>query len=331
MRRINFFPEKKVLRYLGILLLFTTGCMLIVFLCCTPYVQKGYAVIVAQAAGFEENFKKGVLFIEPAFQDFLKHTEKGWTYIMEIRPETQDTFYRPVINPVPMDPANNPQIRFTWKAENIRNKLLPNCKNENDSAQVNAYIDYIDKYKMLAVYEMWLQDVPASIKMAQALHESNAGRSTLALTINAHFGIKCWSSKGEAARVKEDHVYRELACDCFNKKDDDEYDYFNAYCGDTRFAAVMKSYQDHSRFLHKYRYRKLFDAYKVGHTYMLAENKWFGKGPVPYYKAWAYGLKMCGYATSDIYPTHLVREIEKYELHLLDYDVVVAKYKYSKT
>src|SRR5690606_42084925 len=52
-------------------------------------------------------------------------------------------------------------------------------------------IDYIELYKLIAVEEMQKCGIPASIKMAQAILESNAGTSELALEANNHFGIKC--------------------------------------------------------------------------------------------------------------------------------------------
>src|SRR5680860_1235047 len=52
-------------------------------------------------------------------------------------------------------------------------------------------IDYIELYKLIAVEEMQDNGIPASIKMAQAILESNAGTSDLALQANNHFGIKC--------------------------------------------------------------------------------------------------------------------------------------------
>jgi len=54
-------------------------------------------------------------------------------------------------------------------------------------------MDYIKKYSPVAIAEMNRTGIPASIKLAQALHESNAGASHLSLESNNHFGIKCKS------------------------------------------------------------------------------------------------------------------------------------------
>ena len=50
---------------------------------------------------------------------------------------------------------------------------------------------YVETYKDIAIREMERTGIPASIKLAQAILESDAGRSTLAREANNHFGIKC--------------------------------------------------------------------------------------------------------------------------------------------
>ena len=55
----------------------------------------------------------------------------------------------------------------------------------------NTDIEYILKFKDLAVIEMHRSGVPASITLAQGVLESNSGNSRLAKYANNHFGIKC--------------------------------------------------------------------------------------------------------------------------------------------
>src|ERR1700712_1136361 len=57
--------------------------------------------------------------------------------------------------------------------------------------QVNAYIN---TYKFLAIAEMQRSGVPASIILAQGIHETSAGTSELVIASNNHFGIKCKES-----------------------------------------------------------------------------------------------------------------------------------------
>ncbi|MBK8668100.1 MAG: glucosaminidase domain-containing protein [Saprospiraceae bacterium] len=46
-------------------------------------------------------------------------------------------------------------------------------------------------YKNIAIVEMRRTGIPASIKIAQGMLESDLGRSPLAFEANNHFGIKC--------------------------------------------------------------------------------------------------------------------------------------------
>ena len=65
-------------------------------------------------------------------------------------------------------------------------------------AQDYTRIDYIERFKDIAISEAERAGVPASIKLAQGILESNAGQSTLARKANNHFGIKChndWRGK----------------------------------------------------------------------------------------------------------------------------------------
>ena len=55
----------------------------------------------------------------------------------------------------------------------------------------STYQEYIDKYKFIAVRQMYEYNIPASITIAQGLFESGAGQSNLAKMSNNHFGIKC--------------------------------------------------------------------------------------------------------------------------------------------
>ena len=51
------------------------------------------------------------------------------------------------------------------------------------------YLNYIERYKGMAIDQMLRYKIPASITLAQGLLESGAGTSTLARKANNHFGI----------------------------------------------------------------------------------------------------------------------------------------------
>ncbi|HVY74107.1 MAG TPA: glucosaminidase domain-containing protein [Puia sp.] len=139
--------------------------------------------------------------------------------------------------------------------------------------QVTAYIN---AYKQIAIAEMQRSGIPASIILAQGIHETQAGTSDLVLSSNNHFGIKC--KTGWTGNV----VYHD---------DDARGECFRSY------ATAADSYRDHSDFLmNSPRYASLFK--------LSPED----------YSGWAYGLKKAGYATNNRYPQILIKLIEDYNL-----------------
>lgn len=141
------------------------------------------------------------------------------------------------------------------------------------------YLDYIERYKDMAVDQMLRYKIPASITLAQGLLESGAGTSVLARKANNHFGIKCGGVWKGPYILQDD--------DARNEK-------FRKY------RSVEESYEDHSRFLKQARYASLF------------------KLSMKDYKGWARGLKRCGYATNPRYASLLIDLIERYELDKFD-------------
>ena len=169
----------------------------------------------------------------------------------------------------------------------------------NNGIAQNAFEKYIEKYKDIAVREMDRTGIPASIKLAQALLESDAGRSELATEANNHFGIKCGSDwYGHSFNKKDDDRNRRgrLISSCFRSYKD-----------------PRSSFIDHSEFLmdpnKKQRYGGLFE---------IKNNN---------YKAWAKELKSSGYATNPKYANLLIDIIEKYKLDQFDKAGVLAKVK----
>jgi hypothetical protein len=140
--------------------------------------------------------------------------------------------------------------------------------------------EYLAKYKTIAVAHAEKYGIPASIKMAQGMFESNNGNSRLAREGNNHFGIKCKTNWTGGTIYHDDDAPGE----CFRT-----------------YASAEDSWIDHSEFLDKQpRYAALFDLDPTD------------------YKAWAQGLKDAGYATNPRYPEMLVKIIEDNQLYLLD-------------
>lgn len=143
----------------------------------------------------------------------------------------------------------------------------------------NPYEEYIEAYRELAIRHQEEFGIPASITLSQGLLESAAGRSSLAIKGNNHFGIKCHSGwKGGK----------------ITRSDDSPNDCFRTY------ITPEESYRDHSMFLSKERYRKLF------------------KLDITDYQGWARGLRECGYATDPNYAARLITIIERYSLYMYD-------------
>jgi len=142
--------------------------------------------------------------------------------------------------------------------------------------------NYINQYKNLAIAEMQRTGVPASIKLAQGIHETTAGTSELVLKSNNHFGIKCKTEwRGESVSHDDD-----ARGECFRK-----------------YPSSADSYKDHSNFLRSsQRYASLFNMDPTD------------------YKNWAYGLKQAGYATNPKYPQIIIKLIEEFQLQ--DYTLI---------
>jgi len=94
---------------------------------------------------------------------------------------------------------------------------------------------YIKQYKEIAQQEQKLYNIPASITIAQALIESRAGTSKLAIQNNNHFGLKCFSTF-----CKKGH--------CSNFTDDTHKDFFR------KFDNPEESFRQHSILLSGSRY-----------------------------------------------------------------------------
>ncbi|MEZ4886069.1 MAG: glucosaminidase domain-containing protein [Chitinophagales bacterium] len=147
----------------------------------------------------------------------------------------------------------------------------------NEAAQ-----QYVLDYKDIAVRDMHRTGIPASIKLAQAMFESNFGRSDLAIRGNNHFGIKCYKVwKGEKLYYDDDKPN-----ECFRQ-----------------YTWVDDSYKDHSRIItSKKRYEFLFELASID------------------YEGWANGLQKAGYASDPQYAQKLIWMIEKHDLHQYDFE-----------
>ncbi|MBS1531611.1 MAG: glucosaminidase domain-containing protein [Bacteroidetes bacterium] len=181
---------------------------------------------------------------------------------------------------------------FLFSSCAVHNGLISNREARQNNQQIQKQnsdaiasfkpmtsLEYIERYKGIAVQEMNLYGIPASITLAQGLFESGSGNGELARVANNHFGIKCnngWAGKG------------------YYKDDDEHNDCFRVY------SNAEDSFRDHSEFLKRPHYASLFK---------LDKNDYVG---------WAKGLKEAGYATNPNYAQLLINIIQKYNLNQYD-------------
>jgi len=205
--------------------------------------------------------------------------------LAEIRPETRKILFFEV--PSRLIEEHAPAVIIKTETVKITKpgfipsqpllKILPPSGEKLDfgiytKAEAEAYIF---KYKALAKEQEKKYGIPASVTLAQGLHESNAGKSRLARNSNNHFGIKCFANNCQKGH-------------CQNYTDDSHKDFFRT------FKTVEESFEYHSIFLQKTRYKHLLSLKNSD------------------YKKWCEGLQKAGYATDKNYSKKLIATIEKY-------------------
>lgn len=111
-------------------------------------------------------------------------------------------------------------------------KVLPTLESTFDEISTSKKEAYLKRYSHIAVEEMKLFDIPASIILAQALLHGHAGDGDLAQKENNHFSITCGSSwKGKT---------KEIQGVCYRS-----------------YESAWKSFRDHSELITKGRFADL--------------------------------------------------------------------------
>ena len=190
-----------------------------------------------------------------------------------------------------MDEPTEPTLTLKNKADLPRPKKSDNAQPTHESRSEKSAVagnpeknlqmqSYAERFAPVAIAEMHKFGIPASITLAQALLESNAGASGLAKKANNHFGMKCFSQK-----CGKGH--------CMNYSDDTHKDFF------LKFPNAWRSFRKHSEMLKSnQRYASLFRSKD--------------------YRQWANGLAKAGYATDRNYGEKLIRLIETQHLDRYD-------------
>jgi flagellum-specific peptidoglycan hydrolase FlgJ len=146
-------------------------------------------------------------------------------------------------------------------------------------------IQFINRYRNVAVSEQAIYHIPASITLAQGILESRSGQSDLA-RYNNFFGIKCRDNA--------------VGCKCQGHyiKDDPEPSYF------TKYQSPWFGFRGHSKFIAQdpdKRYKSCFDS--------------------KLYNDWAFSLGRAGYAVDPGYAAKLIKIIFQYKLFVYDEEV----------
>lgn len=240
-------------------------------------------------------------------------------------------------------------VYTSWDSDLILDKLKTKGFSGKKLKNAKRFIGYIEQHQGVALRDMQQHKVLASIKLAQALLESNAGASSLATASNNQFGIKALPTAAARRKIKRkqfdqlsdaDFIFKNPAVGVHNMHDDHHYDRFEKY------RTVGDSYARHTQLLtrscntgSKGCYSWIWSTYRVGEDLVdlsrmakLYQKKsgykprdfYNGQTKVPYYAAAAAGLKMAGYATSRRYHQKIAYLIETYELWRLDVDLLAA-------
>lgn len=145
-----------------------------------------------------------------------------------------------------------------------------------------AINQYVKRFAKVSQTEAKKYGIPASIKLAQAILESDAGHKSTAGKANNHLGIKC-----KKRICKKSH--------CANFKGDSHKDFY------IKYQSAWANFRAHSKLMKSKKYKHLLD---------LGSNN---------YKEWAKGLEKAGYSKSTDYDKKLLQIIDA--LDLFKYDV----------
>lgn len=133
------------------------------------------------------------------------------------------------------------EVLSTLQSEKPVTQTPAEQESTTDPSVPTSYSDivaqYIEWYQATAKHEMEAYGIPASITLAQAILESGAGTSEVAVRAKNHFGIKC------NAEWEGEKFYRDNEC-------------FRSY------ENARLSFRDHSLFLQRPHYRALFSLSK---------------------------------------------------------------------
>jgi hypothetical protein len=257
----------------------------------------------------------------PVYSEMQEDFRSGSEIVGTLFAEKLQAFYRSdtVLRQTGASPEQALPVAARWRRPDLERHLTQRFSGAK-SRNAQAYLDYIERYKTLALNEMQRSKIPASVTLAQGLLEADAGRGYLATHAHNHFGVKCMLRPGyrsDGSIGRSDFYHHSLATDCLQRTDDYRWDHFEVY------PSAAESYRRHTLLLQGERYAWMIRQYEIGQMYPVARPL-YGHDRVPYYAAWSLGLKQSGYATAKNYAELLTLIIETYQLWKIDYELIIA-------
>lgn len=153
--------------------------------------------------------------------------------------------------------------------------------------------EFINKILPKALEGLKKYNIIPSITIAQAILESNWGKSSLSMKFNNLFGIKARSNTRKVANIETSEYI------------------------DGQKIKVMANFKAYDTFI---------DSIQ-DHNILLGEAKRYERvRNAKDYKEAAMALQKCGYATDPSYPDKLIQIIEQYKLYEYDYDYNVSEF-----
>lgn len=227
---------------------------------------------------------------------FLASCNSNKSVVRTSKATTSTTKPNVIRNKKVVTTSNQKPVLATQKP-NADNKVESRTETLEATSKVKVtteiVLKYVDSYKDVAIKNMQLHGVPASIALAQAILESGAGTGNLSQRANNHFGIKC---------------HKDWVGDSVSHDDDELQECFRKY------KTVLDSYEDYAAFL---RGRKWYEP-----LFKLQKDDYVG---------WANGLKKAGYATDPKYPSKLIGLIERYQLQKYDAEALGTQFDSTKS
>lgn len=179
------------------------------------------------------------------------------------------------------DDTINPMILLEF-INKVRHDALASLGVMEKEVTLLSHDDFLKSFAPLAMQHQKDYGIPSSVTLSQMIHESQWGRSSLAVNGKNFFGIKCssqWLSEGKPFTIHDDDHKGEKFCS---------------------YNTVYESMEHHARLLSS-------DRYKSCRKYAQTD-----------YHGWLTAIKRAGYATDPEYVKRCESYIRQYKLYLYD-------------